>query len=87
MFMIDKPYFKAFELCTASVIFLAWMYTVKPYDVWRYDLINVIIYTVIGVFLHIISNSIRIREFVLTRKINIQKDTDELRSRGRSLNS
>ncbi len=78
MFMIDKPYFMAFELCTASVIFLAWMYTVKPYDVWRYDLINVIIYTVIGVFLHIISNSIRIREFVLTRKINIQKDTDEL---------
>ena len=78
MFMIDKPYFMAIELCTASVVFLIWMRGVKPYDIWRYDLINVSIFTVVGIFLHIITNSIRIREFVLTRKINIQKDTDEM---------
>ena len=78
MFMIDKPYFMAIELCTASTVFLIWMHGVKPYEVWRYDLINVVIYTVLGIFLHIITNSIRIREFVLTRKINIQKDTDEM---------
>ena len=78
MFMIDKPYFMAIELCIASTVFLTWMCQVKPYAVWRYDLINVLIYTVLGIFLHVISNSIRIREFVLTRKLNIQKDTDEM---------
>jgi len=78
MFMIDKPYFMAMELCAASAVFLVWMHRVKPYDVWRYDMINVAIFTVVGIFLHIIANSIRIREFVLTRKINIQKDTDEM---------
>ena len=78
MFMIDKPFFMAIELSVASVVFLVWMHAVKPYDIWRYDLINVITYTFVGIFLHIISNSIRIKEFVLTRTINIQKDTDEL---------
>ena len=33
---------------------------------------------VIGSFLNVISNSLRIREFVLTRKIRIQRDTDEM---------
>ena len=78
MFMIDKPFFMAFELCVADVIFLAWMHSVKPYEVWRYDLINVVIYTGVGIVLHIIANSIRIKEFVLARKIRIQKDTDEM---------
>ncbi len=78
MFMIDKPYFMAIELCAASAIFLAWMHGVKPYDVWRIDFINVIVFTVAGVFLNIIANAIRIREFVLTREINIQKDQDDL---------
>lgn len=78
MFMIDKPYFMAIELCTASAVFLIWMYGVKPHEIWRYDLINVVIFTVLGIFLHIITNSIRIREFVLTRRIAIQKDTDEM---------
>ena len=54
------------------------MHAVKPYDVWRVDLVNVAVYTIVGINLHIIANAIRIREFVLTRKINIQKDMDEL---------
>jgi diguanylate cyclase (GGDEF)-like protein len=54
------------------------MYYVKPYEIWEMDMVNVIIFTVVGVILNIIANSIRIKEFVLTRKINIQKDTDEL---------
>ena len=78
MFMIDKPFFMAFELCAAAVIFLVWMHAVKPPEVWQYDLVDVTTYTIIGIFLHVIANSIRIREFVLTRKINIQKDLDEL---------
>lgn len=78
MFMIDKPFFMAMELCAASVVYLVWMYGVKSYDVWRTDLVNVVTYTIVGVFLNIIANSIRVREFVLTRQINIQKDLDEL---------
>ena len=78
MFMIDKPYFMAIELGAASVIFLIWMHDVKPHEVWRLDVSNVIIFSIVGFFLHVISNSIRIREFVLSRKIRIQKDTDEL---------
>ena len=78
MFMIDKSYFMAIELITASSIFLGWMYVVKPQDVWTMDLVNTIIYTVVGIFIHIIASSIRIKEFVLIRKINMQKDIDEL---------
>ena len=78
MFMIDKPFFMTIELGAASAIFLIWMHGVKPYDVWRLDLYNVIPYAVIGSFLNVIANAIRIREFVLTREINIQKDTDEM---------
>ena len=78
MFMIDKPFWMALELTAASTLFLIWMRFVKPYDIWMTDLINVMIYTIVGIFLNIIANSLRIREFVLTKKINIQKDTDEL---------
>lgn len=78
MFMIDKPYFIAIELGVASAIFLIWMHGVKPYDIWKMDAVNVISYAFVGIFLHVIANSIRIKEFVLTREIRIQKDTDEL---------
>ena len=78
MFMIDKPYFMAIELSAASAIFLIWMYNVKEGSVWRIDLANTVLYLIIGIFLHIIANSIRIKEFVLTKKINIQKDMDDL---------
>ena len=78
MLMIDKPFFMAIELCAASTMFLVWMYFVKSYEVWQIDFINVIIFTIIGIFLTVIANSVRIREFVLSREINIQKDTDEL---------
>ena len=78
MFMIDKPYFMTTELAVASAVFLIWMSYVKPYAVWQYDLVNVITFNAVGVFIHIIANSIRIKEFVLTRQINIQKDTDDL---------
>ena len=78
MFMIDKPYFIAIELGAASAIFLVWMHAVKPPEIWQMDLINVISYTVLGIFLHIIANSIRIKEFVLNRRLNIQKDMDGL---------
>ena len=78
MFMIDKPFFMTFELSAASAVFLIWMYKVKPYEIWEMDFINVVIFTIVGIILNIIANSIRIKEFVLTRRINIQKDTDEL---------
>lgn len=78
IFMIDKPYFMGIELAAASTIYLVWMYYVKDYDIWHMDLINTIIFSVVGFFIHIISNSIRIKEFILAREIKIQKDTDDL---------
>ena len=78
MFMIDKPFFMAIELSAASALYLIWMHGIKVYEIWQIDFVNVIIFTIVGIFLNIIANSIRIREFVLTREINIQKDTDEL---------
>ena len=78
MFMIDKPFFMAIELCGASTMFIIWMHMVKPYNIWLTDFVNVVIYTIVGIVLNVIANSIRIKEFVLTREINIQKDTDEL---------
>lgn len=78
LFMIDKPFFMGIVLSIASTVFLIWMYSVKPYNIWQMDLINVAVFAFVGFFIHIISNSIRIREFVLKRKLNIQKDTDDL---------
>ncbi len=78
MFMIDKPYFMSIELIVASTVFLIWMYFVKTPEIWRVDLVNTIVFTFVGIMIHIIVNSIRIKEFVLIRKINIQKDIDEL---------
>lgn len=78
MFMIDKPFFMAIELSAASTLFAVWMYKVKPYDVWMMDFVNVITYSIIGIVLNIIANSVRIKEFILTREINIQKDLDDL---------
>ena len=42
------------------------------------DFTDVIIFTLVGIFLHIIANAIRIREFVLTKTIRLQKDMDDL---------
>ena len=78
LLMVDKPYFMALELGMAALIYLVWMYHVKPYKVWRMDLINVLTFTLVGIFLNILANSIRIKEFVLARQIIIQKDTDDL---------
>ena len=78
MFMVDKPFFMAIELCAASTLFSVWMYHVKPYDIWIMDFINVITYSLVGIFLNIIANSVRIKEFILTKEINIQKDLDDL---------
>ena len=78
MFVIDRPIYMTVELCAASTVFLVWMHAVKEHDIWAVDVVNVVIFTVVAVFLNIIADSVRIREFVLTRKINIQKDTDEL---------
>ena len=76
--MIDKPYFMSLELVVASTVFLIWMHFVKEPDIWKADLMNTIIFTLVGILIHIIVNSLRIKEFVLIRQINKQKDTDEL---------
>ncbi|MBO4452302.1 MAG: GGDEF domain-containing protein [Clostridia bacterium] len=78
MFMIDKPYFMGIVLAVASTVFLVWMHGVKNELIWQMDLVNIIVYSIVGFLIHVISNSIRIKEFVLTRRINIQKDVDEL---------
>lgn len=78
MFMIDKPFYMAIELFCASTIFLVWMYFVKEPDIWKADLMNTIIFTLTGIVIHVLVNSFRIKEFVLIKKINKQKDTDEL---------
>ncbi|MBP5312547.1 MAG: GGDEF domain-containing protein [Clostridia bacterium] len=78
MFMVDKPYFMAIELTAASAIYLVWMHGIKPDYVWKMDVVNVIIFALIGFIIHVILNSIRVKEFVLNRTINIQKDLDDM---------
>lgn len=78
MFMVDKPYFMSIELIVASTVLLIWMYNVKDINTWRIDLVNVIAFTFIGIFIHVMINSFRVRQFLLIRKIKIQKDIDDL---------
>ena len=78
MLVISKPYFMAIELTLSATAYLVWMSFVKQPDTFKIDLINVIIFTFVGIVINIITNHSRIKEFVLIREINIQKDTDEL---------
>ena len=78
LFMIDKPYFMGIVLVIAATINVFWMHAVKPFEIWKYDLANTVIFVIVGFVVHVIANSLRIKEFVLTRKIRIQKDTDDL---------
>ena len=78
MFIIDKPYFMGIELTAASVIFLFWMHGVKSPDAWKMDVANLIVYVIVGFIIHVILNSIRIKEFVLAREIRLQKDLDDI---------
>lgn len=78
LFMIDKPFFMAIELSVVAAIFLIYMHGVKPENIWKIDLVNVVTFTIVGIFFNVIENAIRIKEFVLTREIKIQKDSDEL---------
>ena len=78
MFMIDKPYFMSLELIVAATVYLVWMYFVKNPTTFKVDLANIIIFTFVGIFIHVITNSVRIKEFMLIKVINMQKDTDEL---------
>ena len=78
MFMIDKPYFMAIELVAAAGIFSLWMYFVKDPAIYRIDVVNVLTFTPIGIMIHIISSSYRIKEFGLIREINLQKYIDDL---------
>lgn len=78
LFMIDKPYFMIFVLLGAATCYITWMYFVKDYEIWLLDMSDTIVFAILGMIIHVISNSIRIKEFVLIRKINIQKDTDDM---------
>ena len=78
MFMIDKPFFMTIELSAVAALYLVFMRGVKPLEIWKIDILNVITFTIAGIFLNVIANAIRIKEFVLTRAIKLQKDTDEL---------
>ena len=76
LFMIDKPYYTIGLLLLAATGFLIWMYQVENYDIWKMDFVNTMIFTPVGMFIHVLTNSVRIKEFVLIREINIQKDMD-----------
>ena len=78
MFMVDKPYFMAIVLTIASTVYLIWMRGIKLPDIWSLDHGNMVIFLFVGIFIHVIANAIRIKEFVLTRKIAAQRDTDDL---------
>lgn len=78
MFVIDRPFVMSIELIFASTGFLVWMSRVKSPEAMEVDLLNTIVFTLAGIFLHIVASHVRIKEFVLIRKINIQKDTDEM---------
>ncbi|MBQ7242739.1 MAG: hypothetical protein IJS52_00825 [Bacilli bacterium] len=73
MFVIDRPFVMSIELLVASTGFLVWMHFVKAPAAWEVDLLNTIVFTMAGILLHIVAVHVRIKEFVLIRKINIQK--------------
>ena len=78
MFALGRPIYMGAVLAISSAFYLVWMHSVKPLEIWQMDLVNVLIFTVVSFAIHIVSSSLRIKEFVLTRKINIQKDIDDL---------
>lgn len=78
MIMIDKPYFMAILLSCASVVFIIHSYMVKSGDVLNGDIVNCIVVCVIGIVMNTVYNTLRVREFLLQKKIEEDRDTDLL---------
>ena len=49
------------------------MHFIKTPAAWEVDLLNTIVFTMTGILLRIVAVHVCIKEFVLIRKINIQK--------------
>ena len=78
LFMIDKPYYMILVIILSATVFLIWMYNVKDVEIWKMDLVNTCAFAGVAIIIHVIANSIRIKEFVLIKEIQIQKDTDDM---------
>ena len=78
MFVISKPYIMITEIICADAFYLIWMSFVKEPAVFKMDFVNIIAFSAVSMITLVIACSIRIKEFILIRKINIQKDIDEL---------
>ena len=68
MFMIDKPYFMAIVLFIASTAFLIHARFLKSAEAFHGDLVNVIAYGLLGIVINTFYNSIRVREFLLSKR-------------------
>ena len=72
MFMIDKPYFMAIVLFLSGLIYLLHAEMIKSGDALRGDIINVIVYGILGIIANTFYNALRVREFMLTRQTKTQ---------------
>ena len=78
MFMIDHPFYMTLLLFCSAVIYILVVSTVKTGEALSGDIINALVFSVVGAIVNTVYNTFRVREFVLTHEIEKQRDTDEL---------
>ena len=78
MFMIDKPYFMMIEIIGAAAVHLLHAYAYKSMEIARMDLYNSIVFGILGCYINVFYNSLRVRELLLQKKLIDISNTDAL---------
>lgn len=78
MFMIDRPYFVAILLTSATSISVWHSYMLKIPEAATGDLLNGLLFLILGIIINCFYNALRVKEFLLQKKLEEERDTDSL---------
>lgn len=76
--MIDRPIYMGILLICASGVFIAHSYMLKSGLALFGDVTNCIVFCIIGIVMNTIYNTLRVKEFLLQKQIEEERDTDSL---------
>lgn len=81
-FMIDKPFYMALVLTISVTVYLTLTSMRKDGAALQGDFFNCIFYGILGIIINTFYNSLRVREFLLQKLSEEQRDTDDLTGLG-----
>lgn len=78
MFVIDKPYYMALMLIVSACVYYVCIRRVKTDVALIADGVNLWVYTPMAILINVTYNSFRVRDLLMQKTIEQQRDTDDL---------